>query len=52
MTKPRPVLTEGQRYAHVSWDAVQPLITEVWGSTTDEAVKRVREGLLQTLADL
>lgn len=34
LTKPAPVLLEGQRYSHLTWDQVLPLIEEAWGSDT------------------
>ena len=34
LTKPAPALLEGQRYSHLSWDQVLPLIEEAWRSDT------------------
>jgi hypothetical protein len=31
LTKPAPALVEGQRYSHLTWDEVLPLIDEAWG---------------------
>jgi hypothetical protein len=31
LTKPAPALLDGQRYSHLTWDEVLPLIDEVWG---------------------
>lgn len=31
LTKPAPALLDGQRYSHLTWDQVVPLIREVWG---------------------
>jgi hypothetical protein len=31
LSKPAPTLLEGQRYSHVTWDEVVPLIKEAWG---------------------
>jgi hypothetical protein len=32
LTKPAPALLEGQRYSHLTWEQVLPLIEETWGS--------------------
>lgn len=34
LMKPPPALLEGQRYSHLTWDRVVPLIQEVWGEDT------------------
>jgi hypothetical protein len=34
LSKPAPGLVEGQRYSHVTWDEVVPLIKEAWGHDT------------------
>ena len=31
LTKPAPALLEGQRYSHLTWDQVVPLVEEAWG---------------------
>lgn len=34
LTKPAPPLLEGQRYSHLTWEEVVPLIRDVWGRDT------------------
>ena len=34
LTKPAPALLDGQRYSHLTWDQVLPLIEETWSSDT------------------
>lgn len=50
--KPAPELQPGQRYAHLTWDQVVPLVEQTWGSATDPGVVRVRDGLLWALGQL
>jgi hypothetical protein len=38
LSKPAPALLEGQRYSHVIWDEVVPLIKEAWGHDARPAV--------------
>lgn len=52
MAKPAPEVKQGQRYAHVTWAQTAPLVEQVWGSSSDAGVVRVRDGLLETLRDL
>jgi hypothetical protein len=52
MTKSAPELAPGQRYAHVTWEQVVPIVGEVWGSDPDAGVARVRDGLLDTITQL
>jgi hypothetical protein len=34
LEKPGPILLAGQRYRHLTWDRVVPLIEEVWGQSS------------------
>lgn len=52
MHKPAPEANDRQRYAHVTWAQAAPLVAQVWGSSSDVGVVRVRDGLLQTVRDL
>jgi hypothetical protein len=52
MTKAPPTTHAGQRYAHVTWQQVEPLVREIWPDSDDERVLRVRDGLLAALAEL
>ena len=52
VSKPSPVLGPGQRYAHLTWQQVRPLLLAVWGDATDPGVARVRDGLLDVLDTL
>jgi hypothetical protein len=47
LTKPVPAVPDGCRYAHVTWDAVLPLIEEVWGDSqpVQPSVTMLREVL-------
>jgi hypothetical protein len=46
LAKPAPPVGDGQRYAHLMWDSVVPLVREVWGSDGDPRVR----GYVDTLA--
>lgn len=52
MDKPPPQVEQGQRYAHLSWAQVAPLVEQVWEFASDADVVRVRDGLLETIGDL
>ena len=52
LTKPAPGTRPGQRYAHVMWDAVTPLVTEVWGNGPDPATRRQAEVLAMVTSTL
>lgn len=47
-----PHLTGGQRFAHLTWDAVAPVITATWGETEDTAIKNIVDAVLACLDDL
>ena len=42
---------EGSRFAHVTWDGIEPLIREVWGHRTGFPAS-VREALVETLGTM
>ncbi len=52
MEKPAPALSHGQRYAHLNWDNVAPLVRQVWGGAGEPRVVRVRDGLLEAIASI
>ncbi len=52
MAKPPPALEPAQRYSHVTWSQVVPLLLDVWGSADDARVIKVRDGLLRVLGSL
>lgn len=52
LTKPAPEAAGNQRYSHVTWRQVAPLVESVWGGSSDPALAAVRDGLLHTLATL
>ena len=40
LPKPAPQTGEDRRYAHLTWDAVIPLVSEVWGRDLRPEVRR------------
>jgi hypothetical protein len=52
LTKPAPRLREGQRYVHLTWDAVLPLYARAWGDMPDPRIRRYLEVLEQALGAL
>jgi hypothetical protein len=39
LSKPPPALLDGQRYSHLTWDQVVPLIEKAWGQDTRQEVR-------------
>jgi hypothetical protein len=52
MTKPAPQTMEDQRYAHLTWDAVIPLASEVWGRDLRPEVGRYVDVLEDAVSSL
>jgi hypothetical protein len=52
LSKPAPSTKDGQRYTHLTWDQVVPLVAEVWGGSNDAAVVRLVDALNEATAAL
>jgi hypothetical protein len=52
MLKPAPQTGRDRRYAHLTWDAVIPLVSEVWGGDLRREVRRYVDVLEEAVASL
>lgn len=52
MPIPAPATVEPDRYAHVSWDQVAPLVERGWGRSADELESRVAAVLLRAIEQM
>jgi hypothetical protein len=52
LMKPAPTLLEGQRYSHLVWDQVVPLIKEAWGHDTHPEVAAYVEMITMLVSNL
>jgi hypothetical protein len=52
LEKPAPTTVPGQRYAHLTWDAVLPLVRRIWGGEEAREVVRYVQVLDQVIDGL
>ena len=52
LSKPAPEVGKGRRYAHLTWDAVLPLVRGVWGSDPDPRVVEYVDALASVVEGL
>ncbi|RYC05746.1 hypothetical protein [Nocardioides zhouii] len=52
LAKPAPTLLDGQRYSHLTWDKVLPLIEGTWGDDTRPEVAAYMEMLTMLVSNL
>lgn len=50
MTKPAPTVSDGQRYGHLTWQDVLPLVRDVWAGGDDCRITRIVD-VLEQLVD-
>ena len=52
LTKPAPALAEGQRYSHLQWTQVLPLVEDVWGTDGRQEVRAYVEAARTVIENL
>ena len=52
LSKPAPSTGSDQRYSHVTWEAVVPLVRDVWGRDESEAARRIVDVLARVVDGL
>ena len=52
LTKPPPALSEGQRYSHLQWTQVLPLVEDVWGNDGRPEVRAYVEAARAVIENL
>jgi len=52
LTKPAPALLEGQRYSHITWEEVLPLVESAWGEDHRPAVATYVEMVATVVSNL